>query len=82
MITFESQSDKKNLKIKLTSEKGKLYNSKEKEINLIIHNVATKPSKVKVGGEKVAINWNAKTKILKMPVVWKTKTSKKINIKF
>ncbi|WP_299158481.1 TIM-barrel domain-containing protein [uncultured Tenacibaculum sp.] len=82
LITFESQSDKKSLKIKLTSEKGNLYTSVEKEINLIIHNVATKPSKVKAGREKVAINWNAKTKVLKIPVTWKTKTSKKINIKF
>ena len=82
LITFESQSNKKGLEIKLSSKKGKEYAISEKEINLIIHNIEAKPTRIKVGKKKEKIDWNAKTKVLRIPVTWKTTTSKNIKIKF
>lgn len=64
IINFKSYNSKKHLVIEINSEIGKNYIPKNKNIELIIHNIFSKPKKIK--GYK--FEWNSKKNTLKIPV--------------
>lgn len=82
LLQFTSAYQKNDLEIVLKSITGRAYTSSKKEIDLIIHNIPTIPKKIKVGKKKVKINWNSTKKIIRIPVRWNTKKTKKITVKF
>ncbi len=81
LLSFESELGQTKLIIKMTAETGKEFQSNQKKINLNVHNIQKKPSKVKVGNKKVSIDWDSQNKTLRIPVVWNTNSTKKITVK-
>lgn len=77
IIEFESNYNKNRICIKIETELGENYRFSEKEINLSIHNIFKKPKKVTGGG----FTWDKTKNILKMKVLLKKASSKKIKIK-
>lgn len=78
-LTFEAKLENKWMDIDFKAETGSMYNTNRKAINLIIHNIDSKPNRIMIDGKKVDINWNASKKWVSIPVNWNT--NKELNIK-
>ena len=78
MLEFEAEVDKKWLEIDFEAEIGENYQSSDKQIQLIVHNVNWTPKMVKLNGKKTVIKKEANTLII--PVKWNTKKEVKIKI--
>ncbi|WP_291102351.1 MULTISPECIES: TIM-barrel domain-containing protein [unclassified Flavobacterium] len=76
ILNFNSNSNNKLLVIKLNSEIGKNFQSSDKNVNLIIHNIKAKT--ISVDGKIVKFKTN-KTSI-EIPVSWKKGTEVEIKI--
>lgn len=81
LINFTSHASKKNLKIGLESEKGEHFAAVNREFELIIHNIAKQPKKVKVAGKKIDFIWNAEKNLLSVKVKLKSGDSTTVNVK-
>jgi len=69
LLHFKASKKRKHLIIEINSEIGSNYKSKEKQIELIIHNITSKPKKVK----KYKSEWDAKKHTLKITIDYKNK---------
>ena len=78
MLEFEAEVDKKWLEIDFEAEIGTNYQSSEKQIKLVVHNINWTPEMVKLNGKKTIIKKEANTLII--PVKWNTKKEAKIKI--
>ncbi|MFK5880334.1 MAG: glycoside hydrolase family 31 protein [Flavobacteriaceae bacterium] len=76
LLYFKSTKKGKYLIIEIDSEIGANYTSEKKQIELIIHNISSKPKKVK----KHKSEWSSKKHILKIVIDYQKKT-KTIKIK-
>lgn len=78
ILKFDLDLSKRNLEIDFDAVLGKHWNSSEKEITLIIHNINWNPKKIKVGRKRVRIATENNT--LRIPIKWNTKKEVKIKI--
>ena len=78
ILEFEAEYCKRYLEIDFEAELGKNWNSSEKEITLIIHNINWNPKKIKVNGKRKRILSEENT--LTIPVKWHPKKELKIKI--
>lgn len=76
ILNFNANSNSKSVAIKLNSEIGKNFQSSDKNVNLIIHNIKAKT--ILVDGKSVKFKTN-KTSI-EIPVSWKKGTEVEIKI--
>jgi alpha-glucosidase (family GH31 glycosyl hydrolase) len=78
-LFFEAEIEGSWLEIDFEAETGANYKTKNKQINLIVHNISWLPKTIKVDGKKVNVNWNKENNTLSTPVTWNT--SKEIEVK-
>ena len=81
LLEFHSKASKHKLNFTFKTNTGKNFNSTSKEMEFVIHNIATQPKKVKVQGKSVDFNWNADTKQLVIPLVLNNSKQTKLTIK-
>ena len=81
LINFTSHTSKKNLKIRLESEKGEHFAAVNREFELIIHNITKQPKKVKLAGKKTDFIWNAENNLLSVKVKLKSGHAISVNVK-
>lgn len=82
ILEFKSKVSKKRLNIKFEAEKGEHYQSDSKHVQFIIHNIKSKPKRLKIDGSNVNFRWNLESNSLHIPLIWNTLKTKKIRIKF
>ena len=66
------------MEIDFEAEIGENYQSSDKQIQLIVHNVNWTPKMVKLNGKKIVVKKEANTLII--PVQWNTNKEVKIKI--
>jgi alpha-glucosidase (family GH31 glycosyl hydrolase) len=81
LLEFESEFTKNRLKIELEAETGNNFTSSSKNITVVIHNVPTKPKKIKFRGKRVKFDWNTEKKAVTFDIEWNTKKERNITIK-
>ena len=81
-LSFESAFDQHNLSILLSAQDGKNYQAIDRNVSLIIHNIATKPKQVSSRNKALIFDWNENKHLLSVSVPWTKKTSEKITVKF
>lgn len=81
LLTFISNWTGDNLGITFTAETGTQYQTSNKKIQLIVHNVLNQPDAIEVDGKRAQINWDKSAGRLSIPVNWNTAAKAKINIK-
>ncbi|MFY0713782.1 DUF4968 domain-containing protein [Seonamhaeicola sp. NFXS20] len=82
ILECKAEFDKNRLKIEFEAKVAANYSSQIKNFNLIVHNIQKQPKRINVGGKKVHVEWDSKTKLLTVPVVWEASKGKKVQIKF
>jgi len=78
ILEFKAELTRRYLEIDLEAEFGKNWNSSEKEITLIVHNINWNPKKIKVNGKRKRIS--SKNSTLKIPIKWNPKKKLKVKI--
>ena len=78
LLGFEVEIDNRFIEIDLEASFGDNWNPKEKEIELVIHNINWNPKKIKVDGKRVQISTEENQ--LRVPVQWDPKKEIKIKI--
>jgi oligosaccharide 4-alpha-D-glucosyltransferase len=78
ILEFKAELTRRCLEIDLEAEFGKNWNSSEKEITLIVHNINWNPKKIKVNGKRKRISSENNT--LKIPVEWNPKKKLKVKV--
>ncbi|VAV86014.1 Oligosaccharide 4-alpha-D-glucosyltransferase, partial [hydrothermal vent metagenome] len=81
LLKFNSEIDKRWLKIEMSAQIGKNYSSVKKKIELVIHNINWNPKRIRLNGKKIEVNWNSQNKTLSIPVNWNTNKELEISIK-
>ncbi|TXE09170.1 DUF4968 domain-containing protein [Gelidibacter salicanalis] len=67
IVKFESAFKNDILKLSLKTEVMTNYDSKTKNVELIVHNLQKQPRYLKINGKKVKINWDANLKTIVVP---------------
>lgn len=78
MLTFESEFKNKRLDIEIEQKLGSDFEFSPKEMNLIVHNIASKPKKVK--GHN--FEWNKENNTLTVVISLKNSDDNNLKIKF
>ncbi|MBC7643474.1 MAG: DUF5110 domain-containing protein, partial [Flavobacterium sp.] len=78
ILNFESKINKKTVVLKLNTEIGKSFESADKNVNLIIHNI--KPKKIIVDGKPISFKINKN--VVEIPIIWLKMSSREITIQF
>jgi oligosaccharide 4-alpha-D-glucosyltransferase len=78
ILEFKAEQTRRYLEIDFEAEFGKNWNSSEKEITLIVHNINWNPKKIKVNRKREHIS--SENNSLKIPVKWNLKKKLKIKI--
>ncbi len=78
ILEFEVEYSNTTMEIDFEAETGKNWQTSDKQIDLVIHNIDWVPKKVKVNGKK--INYSIKNNQLKLSTNWNTKRELKIKI--
>ncbi|WP_306349979.1 TIM-barrel domain-containing protein [Flavobacterium sp. '19STA2R22 D10 B1'] len=81
-LHFKSNTKKNNLAISLQGETGAHYTGMNKEVKLIIHNVAQKPRKVTVAKKEESFTWNATENTVEITLSWTKDTVQDINFEW
>lgn len=81
ILNFNSTNTLNSLTITVRSEKGADYTKKEKNINLVLHQVS-KPKSSLINGEKVKSKWNKKEQKLVISFPFQSNQSQTITIQF
>ena len=58
LLNFSSKASKSKLKLNVLTEKGNAYQSSQKTINWMVHNISKKPKKVSLGKKKLEFTWD------------------------
>ena len=72
ILEFEFEKEKRYFEVEFEAEIGKNYQSEEKQINLILHNIERTPKHVKLERKKLEYNYDSQNNTLSIPVVWNT----------
>jgi alpha-glucosidase len=82
ILEFEAKTKGNWLEIEFEVEKGSIYSSETKSVELAIHNLHEEPKRIKTNGQKVLLkSWNEKTKSLGLILIWDASEEKEIKIK-
>ncbi len=81
ILEFASEFKNNTLDINFQAAIGKQFNAQDKSITLVIRNITAAPKQIKVGQQKVNVNYNSKKQTLSIPVKWNTSEDKHIQIK-
>ncbi|WP_439151348.1 TIM-barrel domain-containing protein [Winogradskyella sp.] len=81
ILEFEAEIEGRWLEIDFEAEIGKNYASETKTVELVIHNIAKKPKRIKIGNDKVNGIYNEDYNTLTLTISWDTKEDKQIKIK-
>jgi len=65
----------------LTTAAGAHYQATDRNIALLVHNIARQPQRVLIDGQVVAARWDAKTRALQVPVQWRKQNQKQLVVK-
>ncbi len=83
ILTFEAEQEKHWFNIAFEAETGRNFQTSEKNINLIIHNVTKFPKKVKLGKKRIKNGgYNSKNNTVIIPITWNTSKEFEVKIKF
>ncbi|MFC2151909.1 TIM-barrel domain-containing protein [Bacteroidota bacterium] len=66
ILYFNSKIKNEVLTIDFKNEIGKNYNFRDREINLIIHNINVKPKKVQINNKEIVFDWVENKHLLKL----------------
>ncbi len=80
LLHFKSQINNDQLTISIDNEKGKLLFELDRTFELIVHNISTKPKKIRINGKKVKSKWDKETQILTIIFKYERNKSKKITV--
>ena len=80
LLHFGASFTKRCLEIDFEAKFGENWNPKNKDIQLVIHNVDWIPKKIKVGRKRVRVS--PKQKILRIPLTWKVARKLKVKITY
>ena len=78
---FKYKKEKNRVEFDFESVIGANYSSSTKQIHLIIHNFQKAPKRIKVDNKRFNFDWDEKSKILTIPVVWNIKIELEIKIR-
>ena len=82
ILYFSSGLQKKRLKFEFDRTTRKNYRSEDKHIDLVIHNIHSKPKQIKINKDKTDIFWSESDSTLTIPILWKVKENLMLVIKF
>ncbi len=82
LMEFCAQQEDNTLNISFEGHSGSNYSPSAKSIELIIHNVQTKPEKVEVEGKTLPVNWDDRSKYLKINLNWNVQQDIKVEVEF
>ena len=78
ILEFKSRTDEEFLNIDFNAAFGENWNSKEKEIKLILHNIKWNPSEIMIDGKNYQIT--KKNNTLEISFIWNSKKELKVKI--
>ncbi len=81
LIRFNANHKKSKLVININTHTGKKFTSSEKTINWVIHNIQSKPKKVRMQGKRLDFVWDENTKTLRFKGDMTTELNQTITIK-
>jgi alpha-glucosidase (family GH31 glycosyl hydrolase) len=81
LLEFESAFKNNRLEIELEAEIGDNFSASTKNMEVVLHNMTSKPKKIKFRGKRVPFKWNETYKTVKFDITWNTKKERKITIK-
>jgi alpha-glucosidase (family GH31 glycosyl hydrolase) len=81
LLEFKSDIKKYWLEIELEAKTGVNYQSKTKQIELILHNINSKPKRIRLNGKKIEVNWSSSKNTLTIPLQWNTSKELKLKLK-
>jgi len=82
LLQFKGTFNEASLVVNFSAKTGPQYAKNQKEIQLIVHNILQKPTKVLMGDEEAVFTWDKKSKKVSVNLKWQTKNNKKIAIQF
>jgi len=82
ILYFYSEYKKRRLEFEFERSTGINYDSKNIQIDLIVHNIQKRPKRVKINKKKREFNWDITSNTISIPIKWGTLKEKKITIKF
>lgn len=80
LLTFKAQQNYNSLQLTLQADIGENYAPKEKNMELVVHNVEDRPQQVRVDGEATSVSWSSSTDRVTIPINWNTKEKVSISV--
>jgi len=80
ILYFSGEINTGQIVVNLTSETGIDYKSKNRKMELIIYNLQSEPTEVKINGKNHNSDWNAGTGTLSIDFTWKADLEQSITI--
>ena len=81
LLHFHAVAHRAELEVSLTTAAGAHYQATDRNIALLVHNIARQPQRVLIDGQVVAARWDAKTRALQVPVQWRKQNQKQLVVK-
>lgn len=81
LLSFRSDYRTSHFHFYFSAENGNNFSSNTKEIKVILHNIDTKPKKIKFAKKRVDFEWNPLEKTVTIPIKWNTKKTKELFVK-
>jgi alpha-glucosidase/oligosaccharide 4-alpha-D-glucosyltransferase len=81
ILNFKGVFDKENLKIKLSNQLGINFQSIDRNINLFIHHLGSKPKEIRINGKLVSFNWNQEKELTEISFLWESNKKYEIFVK-
>ena len=80
-LNFSLKNKSKQIQLLFDSEQGTNYKASVKKIKIILHNISTRPKRIKFNKAKINFKYNPKDKTLTTEVVWDSSKLSKMRIK-
>lgn len=80
ILYFSAKSNNKSILFEFNMELGSNYKTMDRNVELIIHNFDAEPQTVNLNGKKVSFTWDKKTNLLKIPFIWNSDQSIRIEV--
>lgn len=82
LLRFNSQNKPTSIAIDMSAEVGKAYKAIDRNIDMVIHNIAKAPKKVTVNGKPATFKYDEQKRQLYLPVSWLKLTAPKVSVVF
>ena len=80
-LNFSLKNKSKQIQLLFDSEQGTNYKASVKKIKIVLHNISTRPKRIKFNKTKINFKYNPKDKTLTTEVVWDSSKLSKMRIK-